>query len=71
MHSFAVQQVKTGFEHAREVFWMNKKDSAGVTEANIPIRNEPLPLEFPGLHYMDDQEIEAAVRVLKRRSPFR
>jgi dTDP-4-amino-4,6-dideoxygalactose transaminase len=50
---------------------MNKKDSAGVTEANIPIRNEPLPLEFPGLHYMDDQEIEAAVRVLKRRSPFR
>src|ERR1700732_3495599 len=50
---------------------MNKEGSSRITEANPPIRTEPLPLEFPGLHYLDDQEIEAVVRVLKRRSPFR
>jgi 8-amino-3,8-dideoxy-alpha-D-manno-octulosonate transaminase len=50
---------------------MNKEGSSRITEANLPIRTEPLPLEFPGLHYLDDQEIEAVVRVLKRRSPFR
>jgi len=36
-----------------------------------PIRNTPLPLEFPGVHYMDEEEVEAAVRVLRSRSPFR
>lgn len=36
-----------------------------------PVRAVPLPLEFPGLHYMDDEEIDAAVHVLKSRSPFR
>jgi dTDP-4-amino-4,6-dideoxygalactose transaminase len=50
---------------------MNKKGSSRITEANPPIRAEPLPLEFPGLHDLDDQEIETVVRVLKRRSPFR
>ena len=36
-----------------------------------PVRTEPLPLEFPGVHYMDDEEVQAAVRVLKSRSLFR
>ena len=36
-----------------------------------PVRTEPLPLEFPGVHHMDDEEIGAALRVLKSRSPFR
>lgn len=36
-----------------------------------PVRKEPLPLEFPGIHYMNGEEIEAAVRVLKSRSLFR
>jgi dTDP-4-amino-4,6-dideoxygalactose transaminase len=36
-----------------------------------PVRTEPLPLEFPGVHHIDDREIEAAVRVLKSRSLFR
>ena len=36
-----------------------------------PQRTEPLPLEFPGVHHMDEQEIEAAARVLRARSPFR
>lgn len=37
----------------------------------IPVRREPLPLEFPGIHYMDEEEIDAALRVLRSRSPFR
>jgi dTDP-4-amino-4,6-dideoxygalactose transaminase len=36
-----------------------------------PIRNTPLPLEFPGIHHMDEGEIAAVVRVLRSRSPFR
>jgi dTDP-4-amino-4,6-dideoxygalactose transaminase len=36
-----------------------------------PVRTEPLPLEFPGVHHMDEQEIESAVGVLRDRSPFR
>jgi len=36
-----------------------------------PVRTEPLPLEFPGIHHMDEQEVEAAVRLLKSRSLFR
>ena len=36
-----------------------------------PVRTQPLPLEFPGVHHMDEEEIEAAVRVLRDRSPFR
>lgn len=50
---------------------MNKKGESSAAEAAPPIRREPLPLEFPGLHYFDEQEIEAVVRVIKRRSPFR
>lgn len=36
-----------------------------------PIRAKPLPLEFPGAHHMDQEEIDAAVRVLASRSLFR
>lgn len=36
-----------------------------------PVRTAPLPLEFPGIHHMDEEEIEAANRVLRARSPFR
>jgi dTDP-4-amino-4,6-dideoxygalactose transaminase len=36
-----------------------------------PVRVTPLPLEFPGVHHMDREEIEAAVRVLQSRSLFR
>ena len=36
-----------------------------------PVRKEPLPLEFPGVHHMDQEEIDAAVRVLQSRSLFR
>ena len=40
-------------------------------QGGVPVRTEPLPLEFPGVHYMDEEEVEAAVRVLRDRSPFR
>lgn len=35
------------------------------------IRTTPLPLEFPGVHYMDEEEAEAALRVVRSRSLFR
>jgi dTDP-4-amino-4,6-dideoxygalactose transaminase len=35
------------------------------------VRTEPLPLEFPGVHHMDEQEVAAAMEVLRDRSPFR
>ena len=50
---------------------MSQKDRSAPTEPRPPIRHEPLPLELPGLHYLDEQVIEAVVRVLRRRSPFR
>lgn len=36
-----------------------------------PARSTPLPLEFPGVHYMDEEEVEAVTRVLRSRSLFR
>ncbi len=36
-----------------------------------PVRKKPLPLEFPGIHHMDEEEVNAALRVLRSRSPFR
>jgi len=40
-------------------------------DGGVPVRTQPLPLEFPGIHHMDDEETEAAVRLLRRRSLFR
>jgi dTDP-4-amino-4,6-dideoxygalactose transaminase len=40
-------------------------------DGGIPVRNEALPLEFPGIHHMDEEEVNAALRVLRSRSPFR
>jgi dTDP-4-amino-4,6-dideoxygalactose transaminase len=36
-----------------------------------PVRSKPLPLEFPGAHYIDEQELEAVARVIRSRSLFR
>jgi 8-amino-3,8-dideoxy-alpha-D-manno-octulosonate transaminase len=36
-----------------------------------PVRTRPLPLEFPGVHHMDDEEAQAALRVIQSRSLFR
>ena len=40
-------------------------------EHGTPLRAEPLPLEFPGVHHMGEEEVEAAVRVVRSRSLFR
>ncbi len=40
-------------------------------ETYEPVRSEPLPLEFPGVQHMNEEEVEAAVRVLRSRSLFR
>lgn len=49
-----------------------KAESATLAiHGGAPVRTEPLPLEFPGIHHMDEEEVEAAVRVLRSRSPFR
>ena len=52
-----------------------KTASSGLEELVVngggPVRVEPLPLEFPGIHHMDEEEVEAALRVLRSRSPFR
>jgi dTDP-4-amino-4,6-dideoxygalactose transaminase len=40
-------------------------------DGGIPVRDEPLPLEFPGIHHMNEEEVNAALRVLRSRSPFR
>ncbi len=40
-------------------------------DKGVPVRTEPLPLEFPGVHYMDEEEVEAVVRLLRSRSLFR
>jgi 8-amino-3,8-dideoxy-alpha-D-manno-octulosonate transaminase len=36
-----------------------------------PIRSNPLPWELPGAHYLDNEEIEQVIRVLKSKSLFR
>lgn len=46
-------------------------DEALAINGGKPVRTEPLPLEFPGGHYIDQDEINAVTDVLKRRSPFR
>ena len=46
-------------------------DEKLAIEGGKPVRTKPLPLEFPGIHHMDDREVNAAVRVLKSRSLFR
>jgi 8-amino-3,8-dideoxy-alpha-D-manno-octulosonate transaminase len=40
-------------------------------DGGTPVRSEPLPLEFPGVHHMDDEEATAVGRVVKSRSLFR
>ena len=40
-------------------------------DGGTPVRTEPLPLEFPGVHHMDEEEVTAVGRVVKSRSLFR
>jgi len=47
------------------------ENGRGHAESVRPIRDRPLPDEFPGAHSMDEEETEAAVRVLRSKSLFR
>lgn len=40
-------------------------------EGGHPLRTEPLPLEFAGVHHMGEEEVEAVTRVMRSRSLFR
>src|SRR5262250_3253978 len=40
-------------------------------EGGSPVRTTPLPLEFPGVHHMNGEEEQAALRVIRSRSLFR
>lgn len=40
-------------------------------DGGVPVRTEPLPLEFPGVHFLGEEEVAAVLRVLRSRSLFR
>jgi len=46
-------------------------ESSLAIDGGQPVRTAPLPLEFPGVHHMDEEEVEAVVQVLRSRSLFR
>jgi len=49
-------------------------DAPGIQlaiDGGTPVRTKPLPLEFPGVHHMGEEEIQAAARVVRSRSLFR
>jgi dTDP-4-amino-4,6-dideoxygalactose transaminase len=56
---------KTAVQDARAI-----EDRLAIDGGN-PVRTEPLPLEFPGVHHMGDEEVEAVNRVVRSRSLFR
>lgn len=47
------------------------RDGRLAINGGTPVRTTPLPLEFPGIHHMGEEEVNAALRVLRSRSPFR
>ena len=40
------------------------EDKKLAINGGTPVRTVPLPLEFPGIHHMGEEEITAALRVL-------
>jgi len=40
-------------------------------EGGKPVRTTPLPLEFPGVHHINEEEEQAVLRVIRSRSLFR
>jgi 8-amino-3,8-dideoxy-alpha-D-manno-octulosonate transaminase len=59
-----VEMVEEDMKHA------NHEEPLAI-EGGTGVRTVPLPLEFPGVHHMGEEEIEAVTRVLRARSPFR
>ena len=50
---------------------MNVRESSGVYKPTPVDNGALLPYEWPGSYFIDKEEIEAVLDVLKRRSPFR
>lgn len=48
-----------------------EKEKTLAINGGRPVRKEPLPLEFPGVHFMDLDEEAAVLRVMRSRSLFR
>lgn len=48
-----------------------ERDIRLAIDGGTPVRRAPLPLEFPGVHHMGAEEVEAAARVVRSRSLFR
>src|SRR5215471_3486573 len=48
-----------------------QNSEALAIEGGKPVRTKPLPLEFPGVHCMNEEEEQAALRVIRSRSLFR
>ena len=48
-----------------------ENDEVLAIEGGKPVRTTPLPLEFPGVHHMNDEEEQAVLRVIRSRSLFR
>jgi 8-amino-3,8-dideoxy-alpha-D-manno-octulosonate transaminase len=40
-------------------------------DGGTPVRTQPLPWEFPGAHWIGQEELDLVTRVVKARSPFR
>ena len=49
----------------------NKIGTTLAIEGGEPVRTRPLPPESPGIHYINENEIDNLVQVVKARSPFR
>lgn len=49
----------------------NSASEVLAIDGGTPVRSEPLPWEFPGAGFIDDDELELVSRVVKAHSPFR
>src|SRR5262245_38337410 len=49
---------------------LEDRDALAI-EGGSPVRTTPLPLEFPGVHHMNEEEEQAALRVIRSHSLFR
>ena len=50
---------------------MNHSNTTLALDGGVPVRTSPLPLEFPGAHFYDNEELKLVSQVVKARSPFR
>src|SRR5215831_15110003 len=49
---------------------LEDRDALAIEGGSL-VRTTPLPLEFPGVHHMNEEEVQAALRVIRSRSLFR